>query len=793
MKRKSLALYLFFFFILAGLVSAFILLLGQVRAFTISDHTFHPSLDSFILLTVISFFALVIFWILYAGLAARFLSLPSSRLLAEDFSTYLPLIFFSLVPLALRHYISADDLKTRLVLLALGIGFLLLFLKTTQWLGWSRENPAACPNFIRRLSSLSPRKKMALLFLAALLIFNAGTLFFHSRGATFGGDEPHYLLMTHSLLEDGDLDLANNYDQRDYLRFMKFEGKMKPHAVWGARPGSLYSSHSPGIAVLLLPFYGLGSLFKGKALIFFIRLGMSVFGALFALQVFLYARSEWREERLAIRLWLFVSFTSPVFFYSIHVYPELVVALLSLTVFRIFRFSSLTPQKIALGALFLSSFIWFHSLKYLPLFVPLFFYGLWTVAKKSRPVLNLALFILIPVLVFSLYLVFQHALYGSYSLSAVSWARAMSGEESVQFARGLLFGIPMHVRWETLAGYFFDQRDGLLFYSPLFFFALLGAWEMWRRRRGDLFLLLLIAAPYVLVSAFLTQRGGYAPQARPMVAVIWGLAIMLGYFLAHAGKTVFKLIFNLAAFLSFLVVFLLLTFPTNLYQETTRGAAERGGGLFYLLSNIRFHLPDCLPSYLKVESLKWLPNLTWLGVAAIFIIAYIAIKKRVLTLSFSGRGLLACAGLIIFFVWIVLFPRKVLLNPLRTAFPGGERITFYSVSRSARMIEPGKFQLREDNRAYHFSLVTRRSIQELKISFGSVWGDYDVEIQVFDQSFFRGKTAQEMREVNLWDPPRYKLGQAYYYELILILGKGTAVQTELNPYLFAVAFTPGQD
>ena len=37
-----------------------------------------------------------------------------------------------------------------------------------------------------------------------------------SRGVSFGGDEPHYLLMTHSLLRDGDLELSNNYERHDF-------------------------------------------------------------------------------------------------------------------------------------------------------------------------------------------------------------------------------------------------------------------------------------------------------------------------------------------------------------------------------------------------------------------------------------------------------------------------------------------------------------------------------------------------------------------------------------------------
>lgn len=368
---------------------------------------------------------------------------------------------------------------------------------------------------------------------AALLLFNVGTALMISGGATIAGDEPHYLLIAQSLLQDRDFDLTNNYAQREYARYMMFEGELQPHVVPGAKPGSSYSFHSPGIAVLLFPFYALGTLFKGKALVFIIRLGTSFFGALFSLQVYLYARSEWQKDNLALRLWFLTSFTSPVLFYSIHVYPEMVVAFLSLAVFRIFRFSpSISCPKLLLSSLLLSSLIWFHALKYIILFVPVFVYCLWTGMKKFKLGWKLIPFIIVPGIVFVLYLNFQHNLYGSYSLFAVSVAQSMTEGDPLQFVKNLLFNIPFHYRSETLIGYFFDQRDGLLF---------------------------------------------YAPQARFLVAVIWGLIILLGYFLVYNQKKIFSYLFNFAAAMSFLAALLLLKYPINLYQETTRGVRERGG------------------------------------------------------------------------------------------------------------------------------------------------------------------------------------------------------------------------
>jgi hypothetical protein len=721
----------------------------------------------------------------------RLLVRKEAEVLEMDFLTYLPLLLLSLAPLTLRHYISSADLETRLKLFLLAVVLAIVYLKAVQAGRWCEKKGPFWRTWSEKFSAFSPKKRIALLFFVSLLAFNAGTLFLVSGGPTFGGDEPHYLLISHSLLRDGDFDLANNYEDRDYAGFMMFEGKTAAHVVPGAKPGSRYSFHSPGVAFLMFPFYALSVLIKGRALVFFIRLGMSLWGAFFAVQVYLFARSEWEKQGLALKLWFLTSFTTPVFFYSIHVYPEMVVAALSLAVFRTLRFRpALNWKKAAVCGLFLGSFFWFHALKYIALFIPLLLYGLWILIKRSRARLPLVFFLAITAFVILAYLQFQHALYGRYSLSAVSWAAQMTdtGQEFIRFAKNLLFKIPLQDRWETLTGYFLDQRDGLFFYAPIFFFALFGAVEMVRRKRKDFWLLLGLAAPYVLVSAFLTQRTGYAPQARPLVSVIWALTIWLGYFLAHNRKTIWTYVFNFAAGFSFLVVLLLLKSPFNLYQETTRGMRERGSGLFFSLSNLHFHLTDFLPSYIKSGEGAWLPNIIWPLIVLLLIGLFLIAKKRPRTLRVSIHVFLACAAVAVFFVWIVLYPRLVLRQPTHTALGPGKRVTFYSLSRAARMVEPGRFRLREEGRSYRFYITTEQPIEELRISLGSMQGEYDYSISLFDEVLVRGRTVKEIQDLNLAAPPCYKLGKQSFYTITLDLGKDARIPMELNPYLFCYSY-----
>ena len=169
-----------------------------------------------------------------------------------------------------------------------------------------------------------------------------------------------------------------------------------------------YSFHSPGLSVLLLPFYTLGSFFGGKLQLFIIRFGMSIFGILLGLQIFLYACQEWKNEKLALGLWAIFSFSSPVFFYSLHIYPEIIVALFSLLIYRLLRFSkAFSKFSLLMIGLLLSSFIWLHAVKYTFILVPLFLYCLWELLKKHKIGWNIIYFLIFPLCLMFLHLLFS--------------------------------------------------------------------------------------------------------------------------------------------------------------------------------------------------------------------------------------------------------------------------------------------------------------------------------------------------------------------------------------------------
>ncbi|HUF47855.1 MAG TPA: hypothetical protein VMM93_08555 [Vicinamibacterales bacterium] len=70
-----------------------------------------------------------------------------------------------------------------------------------------------------------------------------------------GGDEPHYLIITDSLLRDGDLRIENNHRNRDYAAY--FDGTMSPDFIRRGADGEIYSIHAPGVSALVLPAFAL--------------------------------------------------------------------------------------------------------------------------------------------------------------------------------------------------------------------------------------------------------------------------------------------------------------------------------------------------------------------------------------------------------------------------------------------------------------------------------------------------------------------------------------------------------
>ncbi len=773
----------------AGGLALFVMTWARSGRFTILDHGFRFDPIPFLGLTILFFLGLAFAWIGAARLEAGADRVRFPDALKSGLLSWFPLLFLLLSPILLNDYLDRGDFRRRLLTLGLAVLAALLYLKAVDLGPALTARTGRLKKWEETFAALPIRKKLVILFLAAFLIYNLATLVLVLRGITFTGDEPNYLMTTHSLFRDGDINLANNYAQKDYFQFYSQKDnprlKLAVYARHGKKgPDFVYPINLPGLSVLLLPRYALSRLFEGGARTFLIKGSLAVWAALLGLQVYLLILRLWRNERRSLGVWFLYSFTAPVLFFASHLYPEVFIAFCSVLIYR--RLTDDRPistgTALALGFL-LSTFLWF-GVKYNFLFGPLAIFGVYHIFRKGRDWPRAVAFAALPVLSLLLFAFFVWTLYGTFSPFAV-YEGVMTAEKAQSFKEALL-GIPLLQRVETFFDYFLDQRDGLILYAPFAAFTLLGMVEMFRRRRREVWWILFLTMPFLLNYAFFTHRQGYSPQGRVLMPISWAGAIFIGYFLAYNIKRIFAYLFKAAALASFALAGLLLAHPPFLYQSTTHEFTDRAGDLFVYLSNVRFFLPGFLPSFIKVDNVGYGPNYAWILGLALFVIWYARSQKpgtlrpvfhRAVALVFLGAAV---------FLWC-LFPRTMPYAATTVIYSPQTELGFYAFpwGRGIVIRKTGTLYIHEP-KDYTILFSSRAKLDTITLRFGSEKGDYAVEARLFDLPLLDERTSFAKKEVVVSPPAYYPYRNLSLYEIKLRLRHLSDESMQLAPYPFQV-------
>jgi hypothetical protein len=356
---------------------------------------------------------------------------------------------------------------------------------------------AALWRLATKLELSLPLTSNRLAVFAFALFFGLGLHLQNTVGLS--GDEPHYLLIAYSLLNDGDLEVENNYVAGDHRRF--YDGKIGPHLAHG----SAYSVHGVGLPLLLLPGFALLGL-RG------VLLTEALWGALLVREVYLTAEGVSGDRKTALVAAVGFGFTVPALFLNVSAYPEVPAALVVVAAIRRMWFNTQPNRR--------QAFIWglafgllpFLHVKFLLLTAVL---GLGAMSFWPKRCLWVAAGLATGV------------------ISVVAYFALLLGNPNplASYGRQRVFidKIPLGV-----LGLLFDQEFGLLPASPFYGVALIGLGTMIRREmRPALLTLGVLAAVAVPGAAHPLWTGGTSPPARflfpalPLLAV--AAAAMVGW------------------------------------------------------------------------------------------------------------------------------------------------------------------------------------------------------------------------------------------------------------------------
>jgi hypothetical protein len=541
----------------------------------------------------------------------------------------------------LQDGLNLNDIDpTLLAVSCLGFIYLHLIFLTSQksarpettviakaWNRWAFKEWEAKP-FSRRLFLVTVL--VYVLYLSGLIV----------PALPFTGDEPHYLLITKSLLSDGDINLYNNYLNKDYLEF--YPGELDSHAYPGKKGGRyLYSKHQPALPVLLVPFYFLGEKLgkfvfdlggdaaqERKIIIFFSRLPVCFLAAFLSIAFFLYVWELTHKRNIAILSWLVFSFTPPLLFYSHLLYPEILVALVLLLIsLRIIQKKNFFPGSLFGAGIGIGLLPW-CGIKYIVLAATLSLIIVFLYLRSPEKDAKKALAFVGPVLLSAgLYLSHLFNLYGNLFPQTIYKGTAPAGSYSLSpFIVSDLFDFLIR-----LLGYLFDQRTGIFVIAPVYILILPGLFLLARKSKKETFLLGgLFSVFWAFCSGIYFYWGGYSPPARPLLPVLWILALFTAGAFASSRDHASLVVRNVLVAISFFMAAVFIHNPSLLFHESLtnpRSTTSLGMASHFLarFSNIFIDWRKLVPALSAPlrENINWIPLLVWipavLGIAALFL------------------------------------------------------------------------------------------------------------------------------------------------------------------------------
>jgi hypothetical protein len=505
----------------------------------------------------------------------------------------------------------------------------------------------------------------------ALLFFS--TIAFGARSMVPGGDEPHYLIITQSVLYDGDLKIENNHDRRDYAPY--FAGTLRPDYLVRGKNGQIYSIHAPGLSLLIAPAFVAGG-YTG-VVVFLLVVAAAGIGLVWRVAFDLTGRASAAWYGTAA-----LAAATPIAFHTFTIYPDGPAGILVLSGVWLLIRRDVTSRALVWHGVALALLPWLHT-RFAILAGSIALFVLLRLPRTRDGLARAMAFLAVPAVSAAAWFAHFWVIYGTPDPEA-PYGEFINQQGSWSYVTG------------GIAGVLFDQQFGLSPYAPVYLVAFAGWLVMLRRHRRLAIELAIIAIPYMMATAHIRMWwGGWSAPARFQVPILWlgglGAAVAWAASRTRAARTTSHGALLVSA----------LTTLTLAYVEGGRRAYNvRDGYSLWLewLSPLG-DLPLGLPSFFRWHGVEWALDLQILFALAFFISAFALLRVVDVRARPSGGSLAliamsmyAAAGMgTLVLLWRVndatgLRPAAAQIDLLRAA--AAERRIAVDYSSGVRAIAP---------------------------------------------------------------------------------------------------------
>lgn len=396
------------------------------------------------------------------------------------------------------------------------------------------------------------KKDVPKIILASLFLFYAITTTYITVIYPPTGDEPHYLIIAQSIVDNFSVNLEKSYAiDKSYRAFYPVELEYKNiHNTHDKNGNGIYSMHSIGLPILIALFYKIG----GRI---FVQLLMNFFTALLIVVFYLFLKKTMIENELAYLASMVLGLTVPVLIDSSLVLTEIPAAVIILYSFYVLYEYKPGASRLASAALFagIAFMPWMHSKLFLFSAVFYAYYYFNIIRHRDFDPVKETINNLIIAVSMVLFICFYFSIYGKFAPAAL-----MNITQSTSF----YFMFSVRHAAKAFFAILFDRSYGIFPYNLFFITAVWGVMLYLKRKQLGKLTPFILIVPYFGMFLFWNDWGGSITPARQMIPILPVFAIYGVYFIQQSGfiKTKF---FKIISWYSLIVSYMLMVFPVLRY------------------------------------------------------------------------------------------------------------------------------------------------------------------------------------------------------------------------------------